>query len=681
MVIGAGRFGREHLDTWQRLEGEGQVELAGAVVATHESRERLAARYPFPIHVGFHTSLLRDVDAVDIVTPSHTHFELARQCLPKVHVLVEKPLGITRQEIRLLARDAGGSRHVLMVNHLYRFHPVTRALQELIRDLPARPSLISGTFLNPVEPGVERLSANLELLHFFDILEYLFEEQPGGLWSQRTGLVNEVSLQYTGRMHAVLQLGWQGTRRVRTLELQYADRKISGDFADGIVTISEPNRIEKRVIGQEERPLESALRRFAEAAAGRRVPYPDAATGARVAGLALRAIPGPRKTRPRALVIGGGVFGAACALEIARHCDVLITERHSELITEASWNNSLRHHSGFHYPRSPETVQEIRATRGTFDAEYGDCVLRNVASYYCTAVSAREITGPRYLAFCQEHKLNYALETPPPGILDTSRVNLCLRTDEVVLDLVKLRQILQERLVANPAVEFMLNTEVLGGRLDRAARKVMHLNTGGKHTQKSFDYLINATYANTNLVSKWFGFPVRPLRFDLCEMMLLEIPIPKVSVTILDGPFMSMMNTGEDGSFLAYQVADGLMQSEVTGDGLPPAWRPYSSNHKVMLRHMAEYLPIIREARYQGSRFGIRAVQAFNEDYDGRPTVVTRHGFGCWSVLGGKITTCVSNAREIVQEMFPEEAGRPLTVLPAARSWSPVRSTHMAAAR
>jgi glycine/D-amino acid oxidase-like deaminating enzyme len=543
-----------------------------------------------------------------------------------------------------------------MVNHLYRFHPVLRALQQLMKFAPGRPALIMGTFVNPLEPGIDRLSPNLEFLHYFDILDHLFEEQPRAVWTEQFERVNEVSLRYAGGMAAVLELGWRGTRRVRTLELQYADRKLSADFHDGIVGLAQPHRREKHVVEQEVRPLEASLRRFLEAMDGRRVWYPGAAAGARVAELALRALPGPRKARPRALVVGGGVFGASCALEIAPHCDVVIAERHPQLLTEASWNNQVRHHSGFHYPRSPDTVQEIRSTRDTFDAEYGDCILRNVESYYCTAASAREITSERYLTFCKENKLHYSFQTPPPGILDTGKVSLCLRTDELVLDLVKLRETVQQRLCKQPSIEFLLNADVLGGHIDRQGRKVMRLKCGGSTRSESFDYLVNATYANTNVVSKWFGFPMRRLRFDLCELMVLEIPIPKVSVTILDAPFMSLMSMGEDHLFLAYQVADGVMRSEVTPDGLPPAWEPYPSNHAIMLRHMAEYLPAIRQARYLGSRFGVRAVMAFNEDYDGRPTMVSRHGFGCWSVLGGKITTCVSNAREIVREMFPEAA-------------------------
>lgn len=657
LVIGAGRFGAEHLDTWQRLETEGIAQLSGVVVATSGTRDRIADRYRVPVHAGFEELLLDEVDAVDIVTPSHTHCDLVRRTLPKAHVLVEKPLGISGSQLRLLSRDAANSSRLLMVNHLYRFHPVLAALQNLMRCAHGRPVMISGTFLNPIEPGVERLSPNLELLHYFDILDQLLQDEPRAVWSQAVGLTNEVSLQYADGMTAVLQLGWRGARRIRTLEVQYADRKISADFQDGVVAMAQPLRSEKHVVDLEERPLEASLRRFLDAIAGRQAPLPDAATAARVTAVALRAIPGPRKARPRAIVIGGGVFGAGCALEIARHCDVTIAERHSQLITEASWNNQLRHHSGFHYPRSPETVQEIRATRGTFDREYGGCIVRDVASYYCTAASAREITGELYLAFCQQHKLNFVPETPPPGILDTSRVSLSLRTDELVLDLAKLRTTLTGRLESHPAVELLLDTEVIDGLIDPSGAKVMRLRTDGRERHESFDYLINASYANTNIVSKWFGFPVRPIRFDLVELMALEIPIPKVSVTILDAPFMSMMSMGEDGMFLAYQVADGVMRSEVTANGLPPDWgSAYPSNHRAMLRHMSEYLPVMRQARYLGSRFGIRAVMAFHDDVDGRPTVVTRHGFGCWSVLGGKIIACVSSAAEIVRDMFPDGA-------------------------
>jgi hypothetical protein len=48
---------------------------------------------------------------------------------------------------------------------------------------------------------------------------------------------------------------------------------------------------------------------------------------------------------------------------------------------------------------------------------------------------------------------------------------------------------------------------------------------------------------------------------------------------------------------------------------------------------------------------GTRVVHALPEDVDGRPTVVTDHGFGCWSILGGKINTSVTNACQLADRI------------------------------
>ena len=72
------------------------------------------------------------------------------------------------------------------------------------------------------------------------------------------------------------------------------------------------------------------------------------------------------------------------------------------------------------------------------------------------------------------------------------------------------------------------------------------------------------------------------------------------------------------------------------------------------MAHGLRYLPILERAQYIESRVGVRTVEAYNDDFDGRPTVVTPHGFGCWSVLGGKVITAVTNAREIARAIARE---------------------------
>ncbi len=129
--------------------------------------------------------------------------------------------------------------------------------------------------------------------------------------------------------------------------------------------------------------------------------------------------------------------------------------------------------------------------------------------------------------------------------------------------------------------------------------------------------------------------------------------MPSISLTILDGPFCSLVSTGPNRPFIISHVDESLLKSVVTTNGLPPKWGTVQSNRANLIRACSRYFPILEKARFIESRFGVRTVQAYAEDYDGRPTVVTEHGLGCWSVLGGKIGTCVSNAREIVDQALP----------------------------
>jgi glycine/D-amino acid oxidase-like deaminating enzyme len=402
-------------------------------------------------------------------------------------------------------------------------------------------------------------------------------------------------------------------------------------------------------------PLRAALQTFLSAIEGEPVSYPDAELGTRIVEIAERALPGPRKSKPRVGVIGGGIFGAACALEFAPHADVILFERHPDLMTEASFQNQWRFHSGFHYPRSPQTVQEIQSTREDFCSAFGEAVIDDVVSYYCTSNQAAEITGERYLAICTQNKLRFEIEQTPPRYVDSSRIDLCLRTDESVFDFYKLRDMARERLREFPNVEMLLNTEVVHGEMDRHGRKILTARAPDSSRRDEFDYLVNTTYANSNIIAGWFNFPVRRLRFDFCEMVVLEIPMPNVSLTVLDGPFCSLVSTGHNRTFILTHIHESVLKSRITPDGLPPAWGEIQTNRLNLIQSCARYFPIVKEARFLESRYGVRTVEAFTEDYDGRPTVVTDHGFGCWSVLGGKISTCVSNAREIVDRLFPGE--------------------------
>jgi len=656
LVIGAGRFGLEHLTEWSRLRDEGVAELAGVVASHPETHEAIGRRFEVPVHGRLEDRLLESADAVDIVTPSRTHAELVRRCLPQAHVLVEKPLASEECEARELGELARRHGRVLMVGHLFRFHPVVRELKRRVAEIPELPRGIHGRMTNPAAEKGESEDANLELLHLFDIVDFLFGVEPEVAIGRAKGRVNQVSLRYPGPMNAQMRIGWEGEGKVRVLRLIYSDRQLTADLIDNVLVVStRNNQLDKSFFPHAPGALREELRTFVASLRDPATAHPDASVGERVVRIAVAAGPRPAREGPRVAVIGGGIFGATCALELSKLGPVSLFERHPELLTEVSFNNQWRHHSGFHYPRSYDTIQEIKAARREFEAEYEPAIVRSFPAYFCTSASGIEIPAERYLAACQSNDLAFSVEDPPAGILERSRVSLCLRTDEAVYDVPLLRQLVTERLRRHPGIRLHLRTDVVSGVITGDGSKRLTLAGPDGTREESFDYVVNATYANRNLVARWFGFPLEPLRFDLYELLLLRLPIPQICVTILDGPFTSLVGTGPDGRFLLSHIHDSVSRSVIPADGAPPNWGDLPTNRANMLRHSARYLPILEQATDVESRWATRAVNAFARDFDARPTVITDHGFGCWSVLGGKIITCVTNAREIAREILSEQ--------------------------
>ena len=77
--------------------------------------------------------LLRDprLDAIFVVTPIHTHHELALRALDSGrHVFVEKPLAATVEQAMAIVERASACNRVLAVGHLFVYHPAIVRLRD-----------------------------------------------------------------------------------------------------------------------------------------------------------------------------------------------------------------------------------------------------------------------------------------------------------------------------------------------------------------------------------------------------------------------------------------------------------------------------------------------------------------------------------------------------------------------
>ncbi|HLZ54693.1 MAG TPA: Gfo/Idh/MocA family oxidoreductase [Verrucomicrobiae bacterium] len=128
-VLGVGSLGQNHARLYAELARTGQVEFAGIFDNNADTAGKIAAKYQ--AHV-FHSvaEAAANADALNIVTPTHTHFELAKQLLAQgKHVLVEKPMTDNTAQAAELVQLAQQNNCVLQVGHVERFNPVFKYLE------------------------------------------------------------------------------------------------------------------------------------------------------------------------------------------------------------------------------------------------------------------------------------------------------------------------------------------------------------------------------------------------------------------------------------------------------------------------------------------------------------------------------------------------------------------------
>ena len=111
------------------------------------------------------------------------------------------------------------------------------------------------------------------------------------------------------------------------------------------------------------------------------------------------------ETTQDAVVIGGGFYGAAIAIYLAKQRgfkSILLVERESALLTRASYNNQARVHNGYHYPRSFTTAYRSRVNLPRFVQDWPDAVRQDFTKLYAIARRNSKVTAKQFERFCRE---------------------------------------------------------------------------------------------------------------------------------------------------------------------------------------------------------------------------------------------------------------------------------------
>lgn len=369
-----------------------------------------------------------------------------------------------------------------------------------------------------------------------------------------------------------------------------------------------------------------------------------------------------------AVIVGGGFYGARLSLQLrATGRTVLLVEREAGLLGRASLRNQARVHNGYHYPRSLLTSLRSRLNYARFLDEYGECVDRSFPHYYAIGRGMSKITAAQFAEFCRRIGAPaVAAPTAVRKLFSDTRIDSVFEVQECAFDAAKLR-VRVERDLADAGVEVLCETEALRVRATNAGGSVLLSGAHGEHDFTT-DLVLNCTYSRLNRLLADSGASVIPAKHELAEMALIEPPpeLAGAAVTVMDGPFFSMMPYPSRGLFTLSHVRytphawwfDQPGERVIDAD-FQRAGRETRYVH--MVRDAERYLPAMRNSRYADSLWEVKTVMPRSEQDDSRPILLRRsdhHPF-CLTVLGAKIDSVYD-----VESALAAELGLPRTPTP-----------------
>lgn len=166
-VIGTGSLGKEHARIYAEMAAAGECRLAGVYDTSPDAARAVAERHGVPVFSTLEQAGA-SADALSIVTPTSTHFAIARTFLELGrHVLVEKPMTDNGADATALVELARDKRCVLQVGHVERFNPVFKHLQQAAPE----PRFIEGHRLSPYPARSTDIGVVLDLMiHDLDVV-------------------------------------------------------------------------------------------------------------------------------------------------------------------------------------------------------------------------------------------------------------------------------------------------------------------------------------------------------------------------------------------------------------------------------------------------------------------------------------------------------------------------------
>ena len=325
------------------------------------------------------------------------------------------------------------------------------------------------------------------------------------------------------------------------------------------------------------------------------------------------------------LVIGGGIFGTVISLVLSedKNNKITLVEQTNDILNKASKCNHNRLHFGFHYPRSIETAEQSLDGIVSFFVNFKEAINTSFKNYYFVEKDGK-VTKDDFIKFCDKINVSYKEEWPNIDV-NISNLSLSLLTEEPVFDYTTIKNILKQKLKQSK-VNCIFNKQITS-----------------KNDCNQYDVIINSTYANLNHINDIFGIEEVKLKLQDVVIPILEIDMEPIGLTIMDGPYCSLMPMGFDkNKFLLYHVKNSVLSQHI-GKNYDEQSNDFCYN--TILNESQKYYPFLNKAKYVDCYRTIRALPInTNDERLSSQMINFVDNKKIINVFSGKISTCWSTA-------------------------------------
>jgi predicted dehydrogenase len=222
-VIGYGYWGPNIV---RNFHGQDRSRVVAVCDKSAKSLDRVRHAFPGIRTTNDAKDLLTatDIDAIAVVTPVWTHFDLAKTALENgKHVFVEKPFTVTAAQGEELIELAARKNLKIMVDHTFLFTGAVRRMKQMIDD----GTLGQLYYYDSTRVNLGLFQHDVNVLwdlapHDLSIMDYLIKEKPEAVVATGERHLNSVAdiafmtLYYPNNMIGHINVNWLSPVKVRT---------------------------------------------------------------------------------------------------------------------------------------------------------------------------------------------------------------------------------------------------------------------------------------------------------------------------------------------------------------------------------------------------------------------------------------------------------------------------------